>query len=151
MWLALMTTLLTSAALPRSRLTVRNSSASDTGVTLLASAAGQFWVLHRGFRARAAVLRSGRNRALELLDRGADRVELVLEPLDVLVALLGLRTRPVCRVVFGLDGEVARPQLATAVALLGDVATEQLAGLDVDRMVGEELVENVRPGLAAVL
>src|SRR5204863_6597513 len=100
-------------------------------------------------RARAAVLRNRGDRTLELLDRGADRVELVLEPLHVLVTLLGLRARPVRRLVFGLDREVARPQLATAVALFGDVATEQLAGLDVDRVIGEELVEDVRSGLAA--
>ena len=42
---------------------------------------------------------------------------------------------------------VAAAQLAGRVALLGDVAAEQLAGADVDRVVGEEPVEDV--GLVA--
>src|SRR5262249_61114874 len=39
---------------------------------------------------------------------------------------------------------VTRPQEPARVALLGDVAAEELARADVDRVVGEEPVEDVR-------
>src|SRR6185295_2127226 len=96
------------------------------------------------------VLRCRRDRRLQLLDRGAQGVDLVLEPLHVLVTLLRLLSGPSRGLVLGLDREVARAQLPTAVALFGDVATEQLARADVDRVIGEELVEDVRSRLRSV-
>src|SRR2546423_430470 len=51
------------------------------------------------------------------------------------------------RLAPGLELLVAAPQQAAAVAFLGDVTAEQLARLDVDRVVLEDVVEEI--GLVA--
>src|SRR5574342_141543 len=70
----------------------------------------------------------------ELVDGARDRVDLVLERREP----LGRRARRRAGLV--LELRLASQDEPQRVALLGDVATDQLTGLDVDRVVAEEAV-----------
>ena len=91
-----------------------------------------------GFGLRT-VRRGRRHRRAQLADGGAQLVDLAFErsqPVD-----RGIRRRGTAGRL--LQQLVALPQHACAVALFGDVATEQRAGRDVDGVVLEEVVEDI--------
>src|SRR5690242_7899772 len=105
-------------------------------------------------RAATSALRRARRHALrahdlaQLLHRTAEPVHLVLERADRVGHVVDVGAGPTGRGALGLlQLLVARAKQAGAVALLGDIAAEQLAGADVDRVVPEEAVEDV--GLVA--
>src|SRR5438270_3734963 len=107
------------------RLKARTATPSRTASSIVTQAT----LVSRDLRRALAVRR---DRRLQLLDGLAQRVDLGIEG-----GQLRRRRRAGC----SLELLVAGLEQAAGVVLLGDVAAEELAGADVDRVVAEDVVE----------